>query len=271
MNIFNRIKSKVSQISRVSRLAPGLKEKFNLIFWSLWLALRHRLGLTWGGAHKLEFRYKGTNFRFYSYYSTDIAMFDEIFIDKVYEFDDNISPKIIFDIGSNTGVSVKFLRLKFPESLIFAFEPDPQVFKALELNAKDATGVKTFNIAVTAKDGPIEFYIHPKSPIVSSLYPRFSEQKKIAVEGKSLSTILKDLSIDEIDLLKIDVEGAEGEIFSSFDTRKIKTMVGELHTDLAKMSLHEFKQLFPAHEFTVIKQMSPIRYSLLARKREVKG
>jgi FkbM family methyltransferase len=269
--MLNRAKSKIRQIFRVSGCASSWVDRLHVIFWSIWLAVRHRIGLALSGASKLKFRYEGVDFGFYANYSTDIAMLDEIFIDKVYEFDyGGMDPKVIFDVGSNTGVSIKFLRLKFPKSEIYAFEPDPAVFKSLELNARDAGKVHSFNIAVASENGPIKFYVHPKSPIVSSLSPRFKEQEEILVEGKNLSAILDELRITEIDLLKFDVEGAERGIFESFDTRRINALVGEFHSDLANMTLDEFKAIFPHHDFE-FRQVSPIRYMVFAKRKYIKA
>lgn len=262
-----RLLSKLSQITTVSRLAPDLSAKTFLVIWAFWMAVRHRLGIKQEKAGKLRLRYHGKNFTFYSSYSTDLSVLDEVFIKELYRLSDSLEPKTILDLGSNTGVTVKFFELEFPQAHIFAFEPDPQVFMALGKNFPDSSLVRTFNVAVTGEDKQVEFYIHPKSPIVSSLIPRFGGERKISVIGKSLDTLTRELGLKEIDLVKFDVEGAEKEIFSSFDTSRIKVLVGELHTDLADLSLEGFKALFPQHEVKA-EEISPTRYAILAIRRD---
>jgi FkbM family methyltransferase len=264
--MLNKLLSKTRQIRAVSKLAPSFSSKTFLVWWALWMALRHRIGVKQERAGKLRLQYRGKDFHFYSSYSTDLSVIEEVFIKEVYKLADISEPKIIFDLGSNTGVTVKFFELQFPQASIYAFEPDPQVFKSLERNFKNSPLVHTLNVAVTGEDKQIDFYIHPKSPIVSSVSPRFGGEKKISVVGKSLSTLTKELNVQDIDLVKFDVEGAEREIFSSFDTKQIKALVGELHTDLAGLSLEGFKALFPMHEVRGEK-LSAIRYAIFAQRK----
>lgn len=264
--MFNLVINKISQISRVASLAPTIIAKLYVIWWSLWMALRHRLGIKQEKPGKFELRYKGKDFRFYSSYSTDLSVIDEVFIQGQYEIPEDFLPETIFDLGSNTGVTVKFFELKFPQSSIYAFEPDANVFRSLERNFRNSSHIKLFNLAISDLDQDMEFYIHPKSSIVSSVMPRFPEQEKIKVKGRSLQSITDELGLGEIDLVKFDVEGAEKAIFSSFDTGRIRMLVGELHTDLSGMSLEEFKGLFPSHEVKS-EQISPYRYTIVAERK----
>jgi hypothetical protein len=97
------------------------------------------------------------------------------------------------------------------------------------------------------------------------LSPRFDEQRKIEVAGKRLDTIMRELGVSIIDLLKFDVEGAEGEIFASFDANKVEVLIGELHVDLAKMTLNEMEKRLSGHKVKAV-QVSPLRYTVFAKR-----
>jgi len=144
----------------------------------------------------------------------------EIFISENYYFESDISNPHIVDVGSNIGMSVCFFKYLYPNSTILAFEPDPVAFGWLKSNIEvnNFKNVAAYNVALGAKDGIVEFYQHPSeaaSGLNSTKESGFDGIKpvKIKVVEKKLSSFV-DAGVD---LLKIDVEGGEYDIFEDLD------------------------------------------------------
>jgi FkbM family methyltransferase len=156
---------------------------------------------------------------------------------------------IIFDVGAHHGESVEYIKKLFPLASIYSFEPDPDSFDVLSANAIER--VTYFNLALSDMDGTASFYRNKISHTNSLLKVNLQSKDSIAIarstaEGNSeyleglnnevmvptarLDTILSQSGIDKIDLLKIDVQGAECQVLAGApDTlRRTKVVVLEI-------------------------------------------
>ena len=67
--------------------------------------------------------------------TTDILVFDQVFIEREYQSLDGLSsPELINDCGANVGYSSAYFLTRFPRAKLLAVEPDPGNFAALERN-----------------------------------------------------------------------------------------------------------------------------------------
>jgi FkbM family methyltransferase len=138
------------------------------------------------------------------------AMFDEIFMEECYHFDAGTDRPTIFDCGSNIGMSVLYFKKHYPFARILAFEPDPRTFATLCKNThqNQLDNVETHQAALGLADDVVDFY-RPENENLSgtlmSTNPKRWHPKRIQVPAKRLSTFIDS----EVDLLKLDVEGAE--------------------------------------------------------------
>lgn len=154
------------------------------------------------------------------------------------------SGSVIIDLGANTGTFSKEI-IKQYSSKCFAIEPNIKLFNSI--NDRMLTKL---NFAVTKNDGPIDFYIsenHEASSLNNNFQHLWKVTEKQTVEGISLSSLLKRLSLQNshIDVLKIDVEGAELDIIESFDeenTKEIQQITIEFHHHLSPLLLERTKQ-----------------------------
>ncbi len=126
---------------------------------------------------------------------------------------------IIFDVGGHLGESVIFFNSIFPNSTIYSFEPDSDNFQKLAKNfVRD--NVFYFNIALSDEVGVYDFYKQDKTHL-GSLYPVNKNSKdsigyaknainqKTTVKTTTLDEFSTEHSINSVDILKIDVQGAE--------------------------------------------------------------
>jgi len=142
------------------------------------------------------------------------------------------SPLVIFDLGSHIGVSILRLRASYPESRIYGFEPDPATFLRLAKNVAQLAEVTVLPWAIGESDGRIAFFPQRQSWLSSLSSERSG--KSVEVESVTLDRALERLGVTDLDLLKIDVEGAEAAILRGFrGLPRVRMIVGELHGESA--------------------------------------
>ena len=130
-----------------------------------------------------------------------VSQYKDIYRHGAYatEFDAAV-PRII-DCGANIGMSVLYWKLIAPEAVITAFEADPEIAGVLARNlsaARSVNGVDIVQAAVCARGGTVEFA------------PDGGDAGHIGPGGLVVPAVrLRDYLTDKIDLLKLDVEGAE--------------------------------------------------------------
>lgn len=171
-------------------------------------------------------------------------MIHEIFDNKVYAFTTKNKMPYIIDAGSNIGLSTVFFKSQYPNAKILCFEPDPNSFELLKKNItfNCLMDVKLVNAALANKTGKIDFYgeINSDNPYScgNSIIKQWGEQRlinnkdyllknKIKVQAVKLS----DYIDQEVDFLKLDVEGAEKIILEDLDNKVelIKEIAMEVH------------------------------------------
>lgn len=163
-------------------------------------------------------------------------LFRELFVGQEYGWSlDTPRPRIV-DCGSNIGMSVLYFKWMYPEAQITAFEPDPEAFACLEANVRDnkLSGVDLHRKAVAGQAGALDFFVDPGHPgsLQMSLNPGRQAREAHRVDAVVLSGFLDQ----PVDLLKLDVEGAEvdviRELISSGAIRRVRRMAIEYHHHL---------------------------------------
>lgn len=122
---------------------------------------------------------------------------------------------VFIDVGAHVGKYTISLGRKLKnKGKIISFEPSPKVFKILKKNIKlnRLNNVIPFQIALGEKEKKSNFYIDENEGKdgLSSLIKK--TKKRVIVQVRKLDNVLKELKIRKVDLIKIDVEGAEAEV-----------------------------------------------------------
>lgn len=184
---------------------------------------------------------------------------DEIFNNEIYNIQTKNPQPLIFDLGAHIGLSVLYFKIKYPNSKVIAFEPNPNIFPILEENItynmlKD---VELHNIALGAKDEIRTFYVD-KSGNDSFSTGSFSKNAwtgtqqtlPISVKTEVLSKYIQDY----VDILKIDIEGAETEVLkeliASDKLKYIRNILMEYHP-INKGNPKNIIKLLEANHFKV--------------------
>src|SRR5688572_8636583 len=140
---------------------------------------------------------------------TDSDVFHQVFVNELYSISLKRSPKTIVDAGANVGYTTLFFASKYPNARIIAIEPSPRSVKLLRMNVAGLANVTIVEAALWAKTEDVLFKDLPGR----SWAARVDEQGTYRISGISMQDLLDRHNVTEIDLLKMDVEGAEKEIF----------------------------------------------------------
>jgi FkbM family methyltransferase len=158
---------------------------------------------------------------------------DEIFVDRSYACSLPPSPTIV-DCGANIGVATGFFVTEHPGARVIAIEPDPSCFDLLSRNIgiNGWMNVTAHNVAAGKADGSTLFFRDPSKP--GSLLG--STKRRVLEEELTVRTVrLSQLIPESVDLLKLDVEGAEHEVIKELldagALDRIGALIVEFHHD----------------------------------------
>lgn len=173
-------------------------------------------------------------------FSSDLYAYYQIFIETEYDCTDVIErPKLIVDCGANVGYTCIFLLNKYPGAKVIALEPDPDNFEILKRNVQPyGKQVISLNAAIWSASAKLCL-----KRDVSGFRGEWSTrvaicdettETDVGVDAIDIGQVLEASGYERIDILKIDIEGAESEIFSknySVWIDKVDCFIIELHSD----------------------------------------
>lgn len=168
--------------------------------------------------------------------SSDVSVVEQVFVGEEFDFLRNNNINNIIDLGANIGASAFYFKRMFPEAEIYCVEPDANNFLLLKENTKLLKNVNLICAAIMGASGKVSLK-NEVSNEVSKNYEwgyQFKVDPSGIIPGYSFNDFIKLHHITSVDLLKIDVEGAEFEIFNSIkdcDFLKIKIITVEIHSD----------------------------------------
>ena len=143
--------------------------------------------------------------------------------------------RMVLDIGANVGATALYFSRVFPNARIHAFEPAPVNFALLAKNAASCPRIQAHNFALGAEDATVDLYAsdNPVNFGGYSLHSTGSDtSKKTSIPVRKVSSVLEQLSVDAVDVIKVDTEGAEWDIMTSIPERILagtRYITGELH------------------------------------------
>ncbi len=160
-----------------------------------------------------------------------------VFVDRQYQISDQLNdrPHTILDLGANIGLGTLYLQCQFPEAAIACVEPDPRnlplLRQTLDLNQISATVIEA---AISATSGQLDLicdhqpgYSHFKD------LPTHLPINTVSVNVRTIPDVLSELGWTHIDLLKIDIEGAEEELLSKNNDwlTQVGAIILEIHNN----------------------------------------
>ncbi|MCH7402097.1 FkbM family methyltransferase [Belliella kenyensis] len=190
----------------------------------------------------------------------DLMVFRQIFIFEEYSRvievfgKHNFQPKTMIDAGGNLGFTSIYFSRFYKDIKILVIEPNQANFEILRKNKKinDLKNIKLENKGVWSRNttlGPIDVQNE------KSTGWGFETKESIGGEimGVTIEYLLEMEKIDLIDFMKIDIEGAELEVFKDRDTtcrilKKVNSIALEPHSEQFE---NEFKIVLQEEGFEV--------------------
>lgn len=174
----------------------------------------------------------------------DQIVIQSILIGGEYRFPiENFQPKLILDCGGNIGCASIYFANQYPDAQIYSVEPAENNFKLLKFNTSFYDNVHAIKSALWDK----ETYICVKNGEHNNLgWMAFeaSAENPDSMKTVTVSKILNESGFDIIDLLKIDIEGAEKEVFGAENVHewlsRVNVLVIELHDRMKRGCSYEF-------------------------------
>lgn len=168
-------------------------------------------------------------------------LLNEIYLDKVYDLPgvDYGRCSNVLDLGGNVGLYALYVAAVNPHARIFSFEPSSEnlalLRRNLERNPRQADRIDVFPMAVGSYNGTATLSLDRTSAEYSIVHNGEEAHRTEQVRCVDLATALDMMHVDEFDLVKIDIEGAEADLLRSASDeqlRRFKAIVLEWHYSL---------------------------------------
>jgi FkbM family methyltransferase len=165
------------------------------------------------------------------------AVLREVYLERIYDARFHIDPRgTILDLGANVGMFTVLAAKKLvPHGRVVAVEPNPDVAAVLRRNLEEngIANVDLIEAAAYTSDGEarLELASHSSG---ASIWRKEQGGKIVMVSTVKVSRVVEDLG--SVELLKVDIEGAEWPIFFDSDPKmwkSIKRIAMEFHLDSA--------------------------------------
>lgn len=201
-------------------------------------------------------------------HTSDVWTFEKIFISREYDIPLlRESPRTILDVGANVGYASAYFAARYPEARIIAIEPEPKNCELLRRNTSAFPNVTVVQAALWPVTGDVSI-ANPDAEPWAFRISQPGEGSGAAVRAITIPQILEEQGIDRVDVLKLDIEGAEKEVFQSgaeLWLGRINVLIVELHDWLREgcgqafyraTSQHPFKH-FTAGENVILVRSTP--------------
>lgn len=253
---------------RLSRLGAGPLARVKVFATTVTLGARRILKRPSGRVRTLRLRRPGGMRTVAVGDYGELEVMRDIVLDEEYALD-GLDPRTIVDLGANIGTASAWFRDRYPNARIVAVEPDPQTFTKLERNLAGDRAVTLVNAAVTDETGEVELFHPPGYSIASSLNAARDDAgaSSTRVRACTLDELWTELGLDRVDLLKLDVEGAELDVLAGFTRLDlVGAIIGEAHPDLLEGRVDEFFEHLSAFEVARVSETAD-GISFVARRR----
>ena len=170
--------------------------------------------------------------------TTDVAAFEHVFVDQEYRLALHQQPNVIVDAGANVGMSAIYFTLRYPVARVFAIEPELSNFEILSKNAKLYPRIVPIHAGLWNHDDGVEIQDQGEGH-----WSKQVANGARTIPSMTLPTLLNRYGLERVDLLKIDIEGAECELFQDAEVwiGRIGAICIELHDRFRPGCLEAFE------------------------------
>ena len=166
--------------------------------------------------------------------TSDALTFDEVFVAREYELPiRGFAPRHILDLGANVGYASVLFAARWPEVRILAVEPERENMVLLKRNTGGYRTIDALHAAVWSRPGEVAI-ANPDDEANAFRMTEANANAAQKVPAYTIAQLIDRMGCDRLDLLKMDVEGAEVEILRDAASwlDRVNVMIIELHDRL---------------------------------------
>jgi FkbM family methyltransferase len=193
--------------------------------------------------------------------TSDIYIFPQIFLEREYDFPLGFEPKVIIDAGANIGLSAIFFTNKYPKAKIISIEPEASNFLLLQENTENYNNIIPINKAISNISNQVLHVVNNgygnSGFMTESIEKSSNEDSKPLIETITIDEIMNKYEYEFIDILKIDIEGYEKELFETNIENWIKNtrcIIIELHDRMKHGCSKSFFSAISKYDFSFMSQ-----------------
>lgn len=175
----------------------------------------------------------------------DLSIVNSIFKAEEYNLTwiKEFHPKLILDCGGNIGCAAVYFANKYPSAQIYSVEPERNNFKLLTFNTAFYDNIHRIKSALWDKETFIRVEDRGFGVAGFMTFETTADDSN-ALKTTTVGKLLAESGFDKIDILKLDIEGAEKEVFSAPDVDewlpKVTVLIIELHDRMKRGCSYEF-------------------------------
>jgi len=188
--------------------------------------------------------------------TSDIPLFNQIFVNKEYNIKFLQTPKVIVDAGANIGLFTVSIKNQFPEAKVICLEPHPGNFQTLKQNVSLYEDVFCENCGLWNKETLLKVYDKYHIGNWAMVVEENNEEGNI--KATTINKLMATYGLERIDILKLDIETSEREVFlENYDKwlSKTKMIIIELHDwmreDCSKPFFEAINKTFKKYTYSV--------------------
>ncbi|MES2139034.1 MAG: FkbM family methyltransferase [Bacteroidota bacterium] len=186
--------------------------------------------------------------------TSDIPTFNQIFVNLEYGYPLKLEPDFIIDCGANVGLASLFFRNKYPNAAISAIEPEESNYLMLLKNTQNYPKINCIKAGIWNKSVILDVKDENNFGNYGFICKEVERESPSTIKAVTIREVMERNNRTEIDILKIDIEGAELELFSSdyeYWLPRTKVIMVELHDWFRKGCSKSFFTAIIKYNFSI--------------------
>jgi FkbM family methyltransferase len=198
-------------------------------------------------------------------FAGDLFVLYEVLAFNVYHIAPSLLPtdnvRVIIDCGANIGITSLFLAARYPGAMILSVEPHPDNFALLKINVTEIPRILPIQACITGTPQKAVRFTADQAAWGNRIA---TDGDGILVPAITIEELCNQNGIEKVDLLKLDIEGAEEEVLEhgTFLAR-IENIIAELH---GHYGFQSFQRDIASYGFVAQQGRPPDTYMVTARR-----
>jgi FkbM family methyltransferase len=198
-------------------------------------------------------------------FAGDLFVLYEVLAFNVYHIAPSLLPtdnvRVIIDCGANIGITSLFLAARYPGAMILSVEPHPDNFALLQINVAEIRRILPIRACITGTPQKAVRFTADQAAWGNRIA---TDADGILVPAITIQELCKQNGIEKIDLLKLDIEGAEEEVLENGTfLARTEHIIAELH---GHYGFQSFQRDIAPYGFVAQEGRPPDTYMVTAKK-----